>query len=55
MCGELMEEMCEEGGVFFQRQECVVTDFSKFKLKHLRVYERLDHFKKMLCQVQGKE
>ncbi len=26
MCGEPMEEMCEECGVFFEKQELIITD-----------------------------
>ena len=55
MCREPMGEMCEECGVFFEKQEFVVTDLSNFKIKHKRIYKRLDHFKKVLSQFQGKE
>ena len=50
-----MGEMCEECGVFFEKQEFVVTDLSNFKIKHKRIYKRLDHFKEVLSQFQGKE
>jgi hypothetical protein len=55
MCRELMGEMYEECSIFFEKQEFIVTDFSKFKVKHRRIYKRLDHFKEVLCQFQGKE
>ena len=55
MCREPMKEMCEECGVFYETQEFIVTDFNNFKIKHQRVYKRLDHFKEVLCQLQGKE
>ena len=55
MCREPMGEMCEECGVFFEKQEFVVTDLSNFKIKHKRIYKRLDHFKEVLSQFQGKE
>ena len=55
MCREPMEEMCEECGVFFEKQEFIVADFSNFKVKRRRIYKRLDHFKEVLCQFQGKE
>ena len=55
MCREPMKEMCEECGVFYEKQEYIVTDFSNFKIKYQRVYKRLGHFKEVLCQFQGKE
>ena len=55
MCREPMGEMCEECGVFFEKPEFIVTDLSTFKVKHKRVYKRLDHFKEVLSQFQGME
>ena len=55
MCREPMGEMCEECGVFFEKQEYVVTDFRNFQIRHRRIYKRLDHFKEILSQFQGKE
>ena len=55
MCQEPMGEMCVECGVFFEKQEFIVTDLSNFKIKHKRIYKRLDHFKEVLSQFQGKE
>ena len=55
MCGEPMKDMCEECGVFYETQEFIVTDLSNFKIKHRRIYKRLDHFKEVLSQFQGKE
>ena len=55
MCREPMGEMCEECGVFFEKQEYVVTDFRNLQIRHRRIYKRLDHFKEVLCQFQGKE
>ena len=40
---------------FYETQEFIVTDFSNFKVKHRRIYKRLDHFKEVLSQFQGKE
>ena len=39
----------------FRKQEFIVTDLSNFKVEHLRIYKRLDHFKEVLSQFQGKE
>ena len=55
MCREPMKEMCEECGVFYEMQEFIVTGLSNFKIKHKRIYKRLDHFKEVLSQFQGKE
>ena len=55
MCREPMKDMCEECGVFYETQEFIVTDLSNFKIKHKRIYKRLDHFKEVLSQFQGKE
>ena len=55
MCREPMKEMCEECGVFYETQEFIVTDLSNFKIKNKRIYKRLDHFKEVLSQFQGKE
>jgi hypothetical protein len=54
-CGEPMGEMCEECGVFFEKPEYIVTDLNNFKIKHRRIYKKLDHFKEILSQFQGKE
>ena len=40
---------------FYETQEFIVTDLRKFKIKHKRIYKRLDHFKEVLSQFQGKE
>ena len=40
---------------FYETQEFIVTDLSNFKVKHRRIDKRLDHFKEVLCQFQGKE
>ena len=55
MCGEPMGEICEECGVFFEKQNFIVADMSNFKIKHRRIYKRLDPFKEVLSQFQGKE
>ena len=55
MCREPMKEMCEECGVFYETQGFIVTDLSNFKIKHKRIYKRLDHFKEVLSQFRGNE
>ena len=54
-CGEPMTDICYECGAFYEKQEFIVTDLSNYKVRHKRVYKRLDHFKEVLCQFQGKE
>jgi hypothetical protein len=51
----MINEQCYECGVFYEKQEFVVTDLRNYKVKHKRIYKRLDHFKEVLCQFQGKE
>ena len=51
----MINEVCYECGVFYEKQEFVVTDLSNYKVRHKRIYKRLDHFKEVLCQFQGKE
>ncbi len=54
-CHQPVGEMCFDCGVFFEKHEFIITDFSNFRVKHRRIYKRLDHFKEVLCQFQGKE
>ncbi len=54
-CHQPIGEMCFDCGVFFEKQAFVITDFSNFRVKHRRIYKRLDHFKEVLSQFQGKE
>ena len=54
-CGDPMEEICYECCAFYEKPEFVVTDFSNYIVKHKRVYQRLDRFREVLCQFQGKE
>ena len=51
----MMDEACYECGAFYEKQEYVVTDLSKYKVRHQRIYKRLDHFKEVLCQFRSKE
>ena len=51
----MINDVCYECGVFYEKQEFIVTDLSNYKVKHKRIYKRLDHFKEVLCQFQGKE
>ncbi len=56
-CREPMSEegMCEECGCFFEKQELIVTDFCNYTARPQRSYHRLDHFKEVLGQFQGRE
>ena len=40
---------------FYETHDFIVTYLSNFKIKHKRIYKRLDHFKEVLSQFQGKE
>ena len=56
-CCEPMSDngMCDECGCFFETPEFVVTDISNFNVRPQRAYHRLDHFKEVLGQFQGRE
>ena len=47
--------MCEDCGCFFEKQEFIVTDFYNYNARPQRSYNRLDHFKEVLGQFQGRE
>ena len=47
--------MCADCGVFYDKTELVVTDLTNYLVKHKRVYKKLDHFKEVLGQFQGRE
>ena len=53
--GDPVEDMCYECGAFYEKQEYKVTDLSNYKVRHKHRCKRLDHFKEVLCQFQGKE
>ena len=57
MCNEPMseDEMCYECGCFFEKQEFIVTDLYNYNARPQRAYHRLDHFKEVLGQFQGRE
>ncbi len=56
-CHEPMSEneICEECGCFFEKQELVITDLSNYTTRPQRSHNRLDHFKEVLGQFQGRE
>jgi hypothetical protein len=48
--------MCEDCGCFFvKKEECIVTDFYNYNARPIRSYNRIDHFKEVLGQFQGRE
>ena len=55
MCGDPTEGMRYECGAFYEKTEFIMTDLSNCKVRHKRIRKRLDHFKEVLCQFQGKE
>lgn len=46
---------CQECGIFFEEPEFIVHDLYNYKARPLRSYHRLDHFKEVLGQFQGRE
>ncbi len=54
-CHQPITNMCFECGVCFDEPEYVVSDLQNYMPRHKRYYNRLDHFKEVLNQYQGKE
>lgn len=58
LCNEPMtvdENMCYECGCFIDKPEFIVTDLYNYRAQPKRLYQRLDHFKEVLGQFQGRE
>jgi hypothetical protein len=49
------EEMCYECGIFFDKPVFEVHDLHNYNVHQKRDYKKLDHFKEVLNQFQGKE
>ena len=54
-CFQPIDGMCYECGAFFETQDLRVYDLQNYTPKFKRLYCRLDHFKEVLNQLQGKE
>jgi hypothetical protein len=56
-CNQPLPEdgMCQECGVFFEKPVFEVHDLQNYNIKQKRDYKKLDHFKGVLNQFQGKE
>ena len=56
-CGQPFSEykMCEDCGIFHDEPEFIVTDLYNYIARPKRSYHRLDHFKEVLGQFQGRE
>ena len=56
-CGQPCSEykMCEDCGIFHDEPEFIVTDLYNYIARPKRSYHRLDHFKEVLGQFQGRE
>ncbi len=56
-CGQAFSEykMCEDCGIFYDEPEYIVTDLYNYQARPQRSYHRLDHFKEVLGQFQGRE
>ena len=48
-------KMCEECGIFYDEPEYIVYDLYNYNARPQRLYNRLDHFKEVLGQFQGRE
>ena len=48
-------KMCEDCGIFYDEPEYIVTDLYNYQARPQRSYHRLDHFKEVLGQFQGRE
>ena len=48
-------KMCEDCGCFIEEQEFIVNDLYNYNARPQRAYHRLDHFKEVLGQFQGRE
>jgi hypothetical protein len=57
LCQKLFSEnnMCEDCGCFIEEQEFIVNDLYNYNARQQRAYHRLDHFKDVLGQFQGRE
>ena len=47
--------ICTECGIFFEKPVFEIHDFHNYNVQHKRDYKKLDHFKEVLSQFQGKE
>ena len=56
-CGQPFTErkMCQECGISYDEQEYMVYDIYNYNARPQRLYNRLDHFKEVLGQFQGRE
>ena len=48
-------KMCEDCGCFIEEPEFIVNDLYNYNARPQRAYHRLDHFKEVLGQFQGRE
>ena len=48
-------KMCEDCGISYDEPEFIVTDLYNYIARPKRSYHRLDHFKEVLGQFQGRE
>ena len=51
----MTEGMCYECGIFFDKPVFEVHDLQNYNVQQKRDYKKLDHFKEVLNQFQGKE
>ena len=51
----MTEGMCYECGIFFEKPVYEVHDLQNYNVQQKRDYKKLDHFKEVLNQFQGKD
>jgi len=54
-CRKPIETLCGDCGCFYDKPELIVTDLYNYRARPQRLYNRLDHFKEVVGQFQGKE
>ena len=56
-CHQVIPEdgICQECGIFFEKRVFEVHDLQNYNVQPKRDYKKLDHFKEVLNQFQGKE
>ena len=56
-CHQVIPEdgICQECGIYFEKPVHEVHDLQNYNVQQKRDYKKLDHFKEVLNQFQGKE
>jgi hypothetical protein len=54
-CRKPVDGVCEDCGCSYDEPELIVTDLYNYQARPQRLYNRLDHFKEVIGQFQGRE